>query len=385
MTILKNSPIVIMVSGSYLPDIGGLETHLSDLFRLLSNRGFSVVLVTFQPYQKRARMRLIERENRQITIIRLPILLRTILLSGNKWTTIGKLLHQPLICLAAYACCLTYRDRLIALHAHGITSTPLVALMCKALKVRTVLSIHYQWEIGRNHGVFYKMLFRLFNVILTLSAKEHGIVSQIEGLKQVLPFRYWIDLEVFKPTDPTPFRQREGLSDHFVVLFVGRLIEEKGVRLFTQLAESYSANRNLIFLMIGVGPLEKFVINEASRISNLRYIGPKSNDEMPRWYSASNLLLVPSIVEEGFGRVIAESLACGTPVVASNIGGIPEALNTDVGILVDPSFEGFKNAIDYIINSPQALQSLRTRCRSYAESTYNESNGNVIVESYSNS
>ena len=74
----------------------------------------------------------------------------------------------------------------------------------------------------------------------------------------------------------------------------------------------------------------------------------------------------------------------GTPVVASNIGGIPEALNSDVGILVDPSFEGFKNAIDYIIDSPQALQSLKTHCRSYAESTYNESNGNVIIESYSN-
>lgn len=76
-------------------------------------------------------------------------------------------------------------------------------------------------------------------------------------------------------------------------------------------------------------------------------MGGIDSDKLPIYYSAADLLIVPSISEEGFGRVILESLACGTPVIGARRGAIPDALDNSVGRVIDISSESIKQQVEY--------------------------------------
>jgi len=93
-------------------------------------------------------------------------------------------------------------------------------------------------------------------------------------------------------------------------------------------------------------------------------------------------VVVPSISEEGFGRVIIESLACGTPVVASNKGAIPEAMNETVGRFIEVTPEGIKNTVEYLYKNPKKLLRLSKNARSFVERRYSEDNVEAIIETY---
>jgi glycosyltransferase involved in cell wall biosynthesis len=58
----------------------------------------------------------------------------------------------------------------------------------------------------------------------------------------------------------------------------------------------------------------------------VRFVGPISDDELPLAYQAADLSIVPSVALEGFGLVVAESLASGTPVLVTDVGGLPETI-----------------------------------------------------------
>lgn len=80
-------------------------------------------------------------------------------------------------------------------------------------------------------------------------------------------------------------------------------------------------------------------------------------------YQAADLTIVPSQYTEGFGRVICESLACGTPVVASKIGGIPDAMDETVGILSSIDVDSFAKALQRISEDRALYERCRLRIR----------------------
>ena len=75
------------------------------------------------------------------------------------------------------------------------------------------------------------------------------------------------------------------------------------------------------------------------------YLGGLKSEQLKDFYSLSNTLIIPSTHDEGFGRVILEALACGIPVIGSNRGGIPEAVNKEVSILFDVSIKNVSKSI----------------------------------------
>lgn len=119
------------------------------------------------------------------------------------------------------------------------------------------------------------------------------------------------------------------------VLFVGRLSEEKGVRVlleaWTRLPEG-SVGRLTI---AGDGPDQGFVAAAATR-SDVEYIGRVDHAEVLRRMSGAGLVVVPSIWPDVFPRVVVEALASARPVVATDIGGFPEILSSMEGVLVPP-------------------------------------------------
>ena len=121
--------------------------------------------------------------------------------------------------------------------------------------------------------------------------------------------------------DPEP---EPGAGDGNYFLYAGRLTEEKGLRV---LLECWKNGPELAPLWIlGDGPLRNEVENAAATLGNVHWLGMKSSEEVLFLMKRAKATLCPSLWYEGMPRVVIESLAVGTPVIASQIGGYPEMI-----------------------------------------------------------
>ncbi len=128
---------------------------------------------------------------------------------------------------------------------------------------------------------------------------------------------------VVKPNfvDPEP---EPGAGDGNYFLYAGRLTEEKGLRV---LLECWKNGPDLAPLwIVGDGPLRNEVENAAATLGNVHWLGMKSSEEVLFLMKRAKATLCPSLWYEGMPRVVIESLAVGTPVIASQIGGYPEMI-----------------------------------------------------------
>jgi len=148
------------------------------------------------------------------------------------------------------------------------------------------------------------------------------------------------DLSVFHVRDRFAARQKLGIDPtEEAVVYIGRVDMKKGLRELVEAAASLRRERpNLHVYMVGEGPDKAGIESSiqardaASYIHSLPGCAP---DDVAVWMAASNLVTLPSYME-GCPNVVLEAQACGRPVVATNIGGIPEILSEECGCLVPP-------------------------------------------------
>ena len=113
-------------------------------------------------------------------------------------------------------------------------------------------------------------------------------------------------------------------------LYVGQLVKHKGI---LNLLEVWSSlpDKDITLTICGDGPLKEMVLSASENDSRIRYTGQLTKEVLKEQYIAADILIVPSIWEETFGRVIIEGNQYGTPVIGSNRGGIPEVLSETGG------------------------------------------------------
>jgi D-inositol-3-phosphate glycosyltransferase len=142
-----------------------------------------------------------------------------------------------------------------------------------------------------------------------------------------------VDLNLFRPLDTTVARRRLGFaSDHPIVLFVGRFDTVKGIDRLVS-AMTYLRRRDSLRLVLvgGDGPASPATRRLQKQARDLglqdtvRFAGRIDQDRLPPYYSAADVLVVPSLYES-FGLVGLEALACGTPVVATPVGAMESIL-----------------------------------------------------------
>jgi len=161
------------------------------------------------------------------------------------------------------------------------------------------------------------------------------------------------DASIFHPADRAEARQALDLpADAEVVTYVGRLVPEKGLReLLVAAGQLRSARPRLQLVLVGEGPMhaELAALAAAGELP-VRFAGTRPPAEVARWMCASDLVTLPSY-SEGHPNVLVEALACGRPVVATPVGGIPEVVDAASGVLVparDPAAlaEGLRQALE---------------------------------------
>ncbi len=203
-------------------------------------------------------------------------------------------------------------------------------------------------------------------------AKE---VSKVVSGKPIVPVFGLVDMDAFKPvsqSDQKKIRSELGLLPHCkILLFVGHLSVSKGVyELIDAFKELFEKEENLRLVLCGDGNerdnLERKIIRYGLR-DKVILKGVISYNEVPKWMQASDMLILPSY-SEGVPNVVMEAMACGLPVIATAVGGLPAAVKGSKGIiLVQPkSVNQLKSAIQKVLENEELYNEMQENARKTA-------------------
>ena len=172
------------------------------------------------------------------------------------------------------------------------------------------------------------------NYVLSLGAKPNKVTVLHNG----------VDLKRFKPMPEKREEMRRKLGipqGSIVVLTVRRLVYKNGIDTLIESANlAVKKNPKIVFLAVGKGPDFNNVqvrIKQLGIEGNFKLTGFVKDEDLPLYYNAADLFVLPSKSGEGLPLVALEAMACGLPVAATNVGGIREIMNNKYGKLVPPN------------------------------------------------
>jgi glycosyltransferase involved in cell wall biosynthesis len=173
------------------------------------------------------------------------------------------------------------------------------------------------------------LVFTASNVFARLVVREYGVdPSRI----RVEP--PGVDLHRFSPGDSDAARRSLDLpTDARIAFTARRLVERVGVDqlidAWPQVVAGLAGDRAVLLVIAGDGPSRADLERRADDQGvgdHVRFLGSVGDEDLVAGYRAADLVVVPTRSLEGFGLVVLEALACGTPVVATDVGGLPEVL-----------------------------------------------------------
>ena len=199
-------------------------------------------------------------------------------------------------------------------------------------------------DVNRAAGVIARLsrsAMQKADLILTVSeALRRKVLEMGIPPQKVQAILNGCDTSVFHPADASQARNELGISpSQELIVYVGRYDLLKGLReLVEATARLVPQHPKLALALVGEGPALESLRVLASRLgiaNHVHFVGALKSDGVSRWLAACNVFCLPSYAE-GCPNVVMEALNCGRPVVASTVGGIPELVGQDCGILVPP-------------------------------------------------
>jgi len=373
---------VVIITPFFRPNVGGVETRFDDICAQLDTRGYRVTVLTYQPLiTAKARGLPIERDG-NVTIYR------------YWWIGLDlfhKLKPYPLLQMFYLCPILFLRSALYLIRNFGVvdvihTAGFSASLMGRLIKIffgkRWVASTHAMYDLKKDTrlALIIRWILNGADAVLTLSEPSRRELMAI-GVRQekLINQITWVDQYIFRPMDRGLCRKRIERKDNFTVLFVGRLLEIKGVRDLIAVAED---TPHIDFVFIGDGPLAPLLNQKSKQSYNISFLSKLENKALPVYYNAADVFIMPSQYKEGLGSVIVEALSCGTPVICTSLGGMAEILDDSVAVLIEPTKENMRSAIVDLYNNREKLTRMRKNARSFAQRAFSPRNVEVIISAY---
>ena len=230
------------------------------------------------------------------------------------------------------------------LHFNVIHSAPIASIFKCLHDIPIICSLH---NVVRTALPLYfcdKIIVNSLFVKSTLIERHNVPSTKVE----VVPIP--LEESAYDPEEKNMAKHELGLGNHKIILFVGRKCYEKGPQILLDALPAVIHDFPQT-IAIFIGPDFGFISKSSSftemlklrakqlRIEkNVLFIGFRQGKMLKKFFYAADVLVCPTIIEEAFGKVIIEAMAANTPVIASNIGGIPELINPEKnGLLVPPN------------------------------------------------
>ncbi|MGF1663189.1 MAG: glycosyltransferase family 4 protein [Kineosporiaceae bacterium] len=233
---------------------------------------------------------------------------------------------QPEVVQAAAAAAIVAELDVDLVHDHSLAGP----LMARGRHVPTLATVHSR-PTG-DYAEYYRWLDRTV-----------GFVAVSDSQRSLLPEAHWVG-RVHNAIDVPSFPFREAKDDY--VLWIGRFVEMKAPHLAIDAARA--AGRRIVLAGKCSEPRERafFEAEVAPRLGpDVEYVGEADAALKRELYSRARCLVFPLQWEEPFGMVMAEAMACGTPVVALRRGAVPEVVEHGVGGLVVDDLDAMAGAI----------------------------------------
>ena len=217
-----------------------------------------------------------------------------------------------------------------------------------------------------------KKVLKGADVVLAVSnALRHEIIATgVKGISDKTRLSWnSVDINKFSDGRNDYFKREYQLYDKPIVLFVGNLIKRKNVDSLLEAKKISSTDYYLV--VVGDGPLFKKLKKKVKEENIRDVIFTGSRDDVENIIPSCDVLILPSY-SESFGLVLIEALACGKPVIGSDVGGITEIITKHVGLLVNPNkISSIAMAIDKVIGDDdfRYMLSLNARDRAMDFST----------------
>jgi glycosyltransferase involved in cell wall biosynthesis len=374
----RNGPRVCVLTEAFPPEtVGGMEIHALQLAEKLLARGVPVQVVTRRFHRDAPARELVG--NVPVVRIGAPGLLK-----GRGWRALWPLVW---FLVGASLWLVTRRRHYDVLLVFGIKVLPALGLLTRLMpSKRRVFKAESPMEFWQPisaqslarmrlaaDGVVMRGLTAMRGLVLRSAERHVAISDEIrhELLKlHVPPERITmvpngIDLTRFHPVSEDRKRElrlRLGLPlDRVVLVFVGRLAEGKGVLTLLQVwSELVGQRPSLHLVMIGRGSdsfddceakVRAFVDEHALGV---RTTLPGAVENVPAYLQAADLFVFPSEYE-GFGLALVEAMACGLPVVSTEVGVAADAIGQSVGGRLVPAKapERFREALEWLLDRPE--------------------------------
>ena len=342
-------------------DTGGMNVYVRQLSRELGKLGVEVDIFTrwHDPQEPQVvgiveRVRLIhiaaaEQEDTPKTDIYscLPEFLHNLRRFQEKEGTVYELLHSHYwlsVCAAE-----RLKAQLGIPHVATFHTLGEVKNRARAAEMEPVLRLEVE-----------KKAVPIADALIAFTAEEKDNLISIYGAQpekvKVIPCG--VDTDLFRPMDKGKARSELGLPNSSqILLFAGRIQPFKGIDILLRAVACLLDNRELHLFIIG-GDSEsddeltrlRTLSTELGLDGKVTFSGAMEHGEMPLFYSAADICVVPSY-HESFGLVAVEALACGIPVVASRVGGLATIIKDgETGYLVDKlSPEAFAQRLELLL------------------------------------
>ena len=217
--------------------------------------------------------------------------------------------------------------------------------------------------------------------IFVLSRYSAGQISTIHHLplEKVVMMPAGIELDRFRLPVNGKAVNKKALGtalDKTVFFTVRNLVPRMGIEnLVEAFKQSNILREKAVLLIGGQGFLKeslRAVVTESKLEGSVKFLGSISEDDLPRYYQAADFFVLPTRELEGFGLVILESMACGTPVLGTTVGAIPETVGLfDKNLLFEGSqSKDMKTKLEDVVNRPEKYRFDPQACRKFVEERF---------------
>ncbi|WP_407374469.1 glycosyltransferase family 4 protein [Methanobrevibacter sp.] len=344
----------IAMVGQFPPHFGGVGVHIHTLSKELVRQGHEVYVITYphKDIQDIDGIHVIGTKGLNIPGV------RGLMFKKNAKKALEKLVEQ---------------EDIDIIHGHYLFPAGAAAVeVGNEHGIKTYVTAHGSdmFELYKKQAYIRStvrnVLKKADHVFAVSNALRHEIIATgVRGISEKTSL-CWnsVDIDKFSADGDDSFKIENNLTDKPIVLFVGNLIKRKNVD--SLLEAKKISNSDYYLVIVGDGPLFKKLKKkvEDENIRDVIFTG--SRRDVEKIIPSCDLLVLPSF-SESFGLVLIEALACGKPIIGSNVGGITEIITSDVGFLVNPNkVSSIADKIDKVINDDELRMNLSQNARDRA-------------------